>query len=658
MRASALLVVSLLLGACVERGHEPAPEAPLTSQTQAIVNGDRERGYPAVGAMVRPNGGAFCTGTLIRGRWVLTAAHCFNGGADPDNVFFYVGDRAGGDGQTYAASAVHRHPRWSGDVLIGIYDIALVRLAEAVPDVEPFGLFGGPTAPLVDSPLFFVGFGANQGDPARGSGVKRSTNLRLRGVTETMLFSEHDGTGVCFGDSGGPALVQQGDRWMVVGVNSSVRGVPACLVESLQVRVDAFRPWLRSIMGDDIDCGIDPVGQCGCADACLDGVCDPLLCQPQIGCRALIQCLNACQGESICQTACYGDAAPDARGLYDAVTNCAAERCEGAEDRNACVAERCPLDACLSDLPPGDGDCRDVLECSRSCADGECQFACFSAGDLDARAQYEALSTCIGAACGGLSGVDYQRCAVSACTDAWHACLPPDDCAITGGDCAAGTACRPESWTGLYCQPTADLAVGEECQANGRIVCQDGSLCDSRGRDVRCRAICLDAELDCGPGQECSRLLNQPIMMGVCTGCVDTDLDGDCDETDCAPDDPGQGAGHPEVCSDGIDQDCDGQADEDCELPDMAIADAGPRDAAVIDVDAAGEPEPVADAGVDMQLNPRDGMLDAPQPPPVVTERPVRRDDGCRAAPGDGQGGWWGLLVLWAIRRRRAPSPS
>ena len=201
--------------------------------------------------------------------------------------------------------------------------------------------------------------------------------------------------------------------------------------------------------------------------------------------------------------------------------------------------------------------------------------------------------------------------------------------------------------------------------ANGGIVCEDGSLCDSRGLDVRCRPICLDADADCGIGQTCSRLINQPLMMGVCTGCVDTDLDGDCDATDCAPGDPEQGANADEICDDGIDQDCDTRIDEGCVGPDMQVADMGtPEDAAVMDADAAWTP----DLGVvDMQMDPPDALADA-QVPPMVIERTVRRNDGCVAMPGNaaGWGGVWalGLVGLITVRRRRAisrprgPSPS
>jgi hypothetical protein len=629
---------------------------PLASETAAIVGGDRERGHPAVGAMVRGDGRAFCTGTLIRDRWVLTAAHCFNGGANPDNVFFYIGDRARQDGRTVGSVEVIRHPAWSSQDLIGIYDIALVRLAEAVDDPAPYGLFDGDVEALIDSPLFFVGFGANQGDPARGSGTKRSTSLRLRGVSTTMLFHDHDGSGVCFGDSGGPALHQVGDDWMVVGVNSSVRGDPVCLDESLQVRVDAFLPWIQRVLEEDRGCAADPA-QCGCAAACVEGVCDPLGCPPDTPCRTLVRCLQNCRNDSICQATCYSDAAPAARDLYDETVACGAAECSDVPDTNACMAERCPtLQQCFDDIESGAQTCREVADCARRCQNGNCVQLCVEDGSPMAQAAYTALSRCVNTTCAGLNGVERQRCQVENCTAEWHGCLPPDDCAITGGDCPEGTACRREAWSGLYCVPTDDIPTGDGCLSIG-VVCEDGSICDSRGQGQICRPICLDAAEHCQPGQECVMLPNRPIEMGVCVGCVDTDLDGACDDEDCAPADPARSPQAQEICDDGVDQDCDDVVDEGCEVDqgvpaDMGMPDQGAVDAAMSDPDA----RQASDQAVDMPSE-GDRAVDA-APAPMVIERNAVADDGCRAQPGSGAGWIWGLALLIGLSRRRGSSPS
>lgn len=654
------IVLSLALVACADA----PPPATTQARQQPIVNGDRERGHPAVGALVRDNNSAFCTGTLIRRDQVLTAAHCFGDAAQPDPaaVFFYVGDRAGQDGARYPAAAITRHPRWSPGVLIGIHDVAIVTLAEPVPDVEPYALFAGAMEPLLDAPLFYVGFGANEADPARGGGVKRSTALPLIGLTPSMFVTAHADTGVCFGDSGGPALLERDGQWYVVGINSSVRGQPACLFQSLQVRVDAFRQWVRATIGDAVDCRPDPVAACGCEAACVDGACDPLGCPPDTGCRRIVNCLSGCRGDSVCQVNCYGDGSPEGRALYDRTVACGNAECAEAEDVDACMRERCPtLEACWADIALGPDDCEAMIRCNSACGmDNDCRFECYAAGSAEGRAGYDALVLCIQTECGPLANdpVAYQRCVVTDCTAAWHACAPPDDCALIGGDCGPGEACRPEVWTGHYCRPSADVPLGEGCVRDGSVQCVDGAICDARAEGTVCRAICLGVE-DCAPGQRCTRLVNASEDLGVCTGCVDTDLDGSCDADDCAPDDPERGTEASERCADGVDQDCDGVVDEGCvdaAVEDDLGVDAGPPDAAPIDLG------PAQDAAIDALA--ADATLDAERAvdqaipavgaePGEVIERVVSQDD-CRAQPGRAPGSIWAAaIVLIACVRRR-----
>ncbi len=583
-KSTALFFLLLTFGGC---GEPDVEQSQTLGQSRASVfGGVEEQGHDAVGALTTVIRGAyqgsFCTGTLIDPNWVLTAAHCVEGQrsnladegirlSDTD-IYFYVGTRAQsrrGDpprtGNLYRTRRVHLHPQYDADANFSFYDIALLELSERVDETAPYIIRRDDIDPLEGENVLYVGFGVNDGVNREGSGTKRSTNLRLNSVLPAVYITTHGASGICYGDSGGPGLVRTGNRYEVIGVNSTAAGEDeACRDGSMQTRVDVFQTWIDVVMGAG-GCGADR--DCPCAGVCgRDGVCDAPNCG--LDCAGFAECASGCQrNDSDCFFRCSAGAGPTAQATYEDAAACARNCADG--DR-VCLQERCAdeLAACFGAPDIGNDDCGGVWNCVNACEVDGCQQSCFEQGTVQAQEAFSEVVDCIQTKCADQSdNAAFSACLAQRCRQAMTQCMPPDDCRVTGGDCPAGTACIPESWAATYCRLTDGNGISADCDGS-RVSCEDGAFCTNLGAGPICQEVCLE-DADCqARNPPCHLYDDAPVPFGVCIGgvdCPDGDGDGTCDEDDCRPDNALVNPDADEICGNRRDDDCDDMADEGCE---------------------------------------------------------------------------------------------
>ncbi len=190
-----------------------------------------DRGTKGAGIFGSELKGVFCSGTVIRPRIVLTAAHCVTQrGSEqartdlPTQVSIYRGEgrqnyRGPVQGQVQITQALI-HPESAAGV-----DLALLLIAQPLDGVEPLSLQYAPT--VANQDIVSVGFGeANPQEQRNTMGQKSAAGRRLDLPDEKEICSRRAGvkTPSSAGDSGGPALLRSGEgRPQVLGVLTGFR---------------------------------------------------------------------------------------------------------------------------------------------------------------------------------------------------------------------------------------------------------------------------------------------------------------------------------------------------------------------------------------------------------------------------------------------------
>lgn len=225
--------------------------------TPLIIGGTKAtQTYSFMASMQSLDGQHHCGASLIDKQWLVTAAHCVDG-QQPGNVQYRIGsaDRTSG-GELVKPDKFVPHPK-SKQERAG-YDIAMVHLSQPV-QVLPIKI--AATSPKPGTALHLLGWGQTCGTPNCGEPPQTLKELDTKiaapaGCTldsfdtarELCIDNQGGKVSACYGDSGGPALVREGDGFVLVGATSRGQAENCAEKPGIYSNVVAHTDWINETM--------------------------------------------------------------------------------------------------------------------------------------------------------------------------------------------------------------------------------------------------------------------------------------------------------------------------------------------------------------------------------------------------------------------------
>lgn len=246
----------------------------LPATQSAIVGGNETSPTYAPGRtvafLVDSSTNMSCTGTIIHERLILTAAHCIGPAKQITMAFGNLPLQGPFDLRRSKDVIVHdEYNKASTDAR---NDLALILLDQPIPEgFFPVKLPSTSFSLSTNEVFLALGYGRTTGkrsnNPAdmQGSGVLRHVGLQIDSVSQDgkqFRVDQSNGTGICNGDSGGPALIRFRNTYYVMGIASAtlwtvprelsgdekdtyIEQKDFCKEKSIYMNVINYLPWIQ-----------------------------------------------------------------------------------------------------------------------------------------------------------------------------------------------------------------------------------------------------------------------------------------------------------------------------------------------------------------------------------------------------------------------------